>query len=115
MEYSTSAQTQSAQTQRTPMTALAGELRGANAIEQRTLDSLLDRLQKELSGIAENTARIAQFKNRLITPRAQGVGEKAPDTPEPGSVEGRLQYLIQFAHGMGAHLNETANDLDRAA
>ena len=85
------------------------------ATDARTLDSLLDRLQKELLAIAENTARVSQFKCRLISPRPQGVGEKPVEVPATSSVEGRLQHLIHVAHGIGEHLNETANDLDRAA
>lgn len=105
---------QIANTARNPMAA--GELRGANvATEVRALDGLLDRLTEELHAMAENASRISQFKNRLVNPRPQGVNEKPTAAPIASSIESRLQDIINMAHNIGAQLNETANELDRAA
>jgi hypothetical protein len=87
----------------------------AIATEQKQLESLCNQMERQIAALGEGVARIHGFKNRLLNPRPQGVGEKGPQTPPAQSIEGRLHDLVCRANALSEILNDACNELDRAA
>jgi hypothetical protein len=90
-------------------------LAGPKTNEQPTMQSICDRLEKNLATIAEGVGRTRNFSHRLLDPRPEKVGKGDQAIATPGSIEGRLRYIAQTAEMIGAELHSVLSDLERAA
>ena len=86
------------------------------AIEQPQsfLISQVEQIESRLKGLTEIESQISQAIGRLINPRPSDCAEGATGTPQPSTVEGRLQNIVRMLDSISADLRDHAQTLDSA-